>query len=150
VRTSFGTEVNRDGDSTFDTVLDRLPRTGPYLDLAAVMVVGKADLLRFEPPVDRWLDEPRAVPVDPARLQAESRDVYALLHRHAGRAWLRPFDSIRQCTLHVASATGGREEFGRYPRGVHALRVLEPLVSLLAMRGVIEVQHRSGAFGVGH
>lgn len=65
--------------------------------------------------------------------------MYALLERHAGKAWLRPFDTALHCTLHVASATGGRQEDSRYPRGVRAQRVLEPLLSLLAMHGIVEL-----------
>ncbi|MFC1402452.1 MULTISPECIES: hypothetical protein [Streptacidiphilus] len=137
-------EVKRDGDPAFDTVLDRLPRQGPYLDVPAAIVLGKADLLRFEPPVDRWLGRAVEAPLSRAAVQAESRDVYALLHRHAGRAWLRPFDAVRQCTLHVASATGGREDRGRYPRGVQPQRVLAPLVSLLAMHGLVQAPAQSG------
>ena len=137
-------EVKRDGDPAFDTVLDRLPRQGAFLDVPAAIVLGKADLLRFEPPVDRWLGRAVDAPLSRAAVQAESRDVYALLHRHAGRAWLRPFDAVRQCTLHVASATGGREDQGRYPRGVQPQRVLAPLVSLLAMHGLVQAPDRSG------
>lgn len=46
------------GDPAFQTVLDRLPRSGPYHGVAAAVVINKSDLLRFEPPVDRWLAEP--------------------------------------------------------------------------------------------
>lgn len=148
-RERWGLEVNRDGDLAFGTVLDRLPKSGPYLDVAATMVLGKADLLRFQPPVDRWLAEAPATTLDPARMREESRDVYGLLRRHAGQAWLRPFDAVRRCTLHVASATGGLEEHGRYPAGAGPRRVLEPLLSLLAMHGVIEVPGGAEAFALG-
>jgi hypothetical protein len=45
-------------------------------------------------------------------------------------------------TLHVASPTGGAKEEGeeksrKYPRGVTPLRVLRPLVAMLAMTGVL-------------
>ncbi|MFF5566426.1 hypothetical protein ACFY7Z_07695 [Streptomyces sp. NPDC012623] len=147
-RERWGLDVNRDGDLAFGTVLDRLPKNGPYLDVAAAVVLAKADLLRFRPPVDRWLSEPPppAGAIDPALLREESQDVYGLLRHHAGQAWLRPFDAIRQCTLHVASATGGQEDRGRYPAGVRPRRVLGPLLSLLAMRGVIEVRGGPGWF----
>ncbi|MER0483563.1 hypothetical protein ABR737_35405 [Streptomyces sp. Edi2] len=148
-RERWGLEVNRDGDLAFGTVLDRLPKNGPYLDVAAAMVLGKADLLRFQPPVDRWLGEPPPTSLDPAVMREESQDVYGLLRRHAGQAWLRPFDTIRRCTLHVASATGGQEEHGRYPVGAGPRRVLEPLLSLLAMHGLIEVTGGAEAFAVG-
>ncbi|MFD8781167.1 hypothetical protein [Kitasatospora sp. NPDC059599] len=139
IRTALDLHVSRDGDPAFATALDRIPRTGPYLTVPSAVVVAKADLLRSEPPVDRWLTEPGTVPLSRRRLYEESRDVYALLHRHAGKAWLRPFDTALHCTMHIASATGGRQEDSRYPRGVRAQRVLEPLISLLAMHGIIEL-----------
>ncbi|MFJ9415243.1 hypothetical protein ACIRPT_13880 [Streptomyces sp. NPDC101227] len=148
-RERWGLEVNRDGDLAFGTVLDRLPKNGPYLEVAAAMVLAKADLLRFQPPVDRWLNAAPPTALDPAVVRAESRDVYGLLRRHSGQAWLRPFDAIRRCTLHVASATGGQEDQGRYPAGARPRRVLEPLVSLLAMQGLIEVPGGAEAFAVG-
>uniref|UniRef100_A0AAU2VRF4 Serine/threonine protein kinase n=1 Tax=Streptomyces sp. NBC_00008 TaxID=2903610 RepID=A0AAU2VRF4_9ACTN len=148
-RQHLGLEVNRDGDLAFATVLDRLPKNGPYLDVAAAMVLGKADLLRFQPPVDRWLGEPAPTALDPGLSREESGDVYALLRRFAGQAWLRPFDTIRRCTLHVSSATGGQEAEGRYPAGSGPRRVLEPLLSLLAMHGLIEVPGGAEAFAVG-
>ncbi|MEW1718439.1 hypothetical protein [Streptomyces sp. NPDC093109] len=149
-RERWGLDVNRDGDLAFGTVLDRLPKNGPYLDVAAAVVLAKADLLRFRPPVDRWLSEPPppAGALDPALLREESQDVYGLLRHHAGQAWLRPFDAIRRCTLHVASATGGQEDGGRYPAGARPRRVLEPLLSLLAMRGVIEVHGGAESFAM--
>ncbi|WP_328510719.1 hypothetical protein OG981_39775 [Streptomyces mirabilis] len=148
-RERWGVEVNRDGDLAFGTVLDRLPKNGPYLDVAAAMVLGKADLLRFQPPVDRWLGRAPATSLDPERTREESRDVYGLLRQHAGPAWLRPFDAIRRCTLHVASATGGQEEQGRYPAGAGPRRVLEPLLALLALHGMVEVPGGAEAFAVG-
>ncbi|MFF5719830.1 hypothetical protein [Streptomyces buecherae] len=148
-RERWGLEVNRDGDQAFGTVLDRLPKSGPYLDVAGAVVLAKADLLRFQPPVGRWLDEVPRAPLDPALAYAESRDVYGLLRQHAGQAWLRPFDAIRRCTLHVASATGGQEAGGRYPAGASPRRVLEPLLSLLAMHGLIDVPGGADAYAVG-
>ncbi|GFH36543.1 hypothetical protein [Streptomyces pacificus] len=148
-RERWGLEVNRDGDLAFGTVLDRLPKNGAYLDVAAAMVLGKADLLRFHPPVDRWLAEPPATRLDPARTRRESRDVHGLLRQHAGQAWLRPFDTIRRCTLHVASATGGQEDHGRFPPGTRPRRVLEPLLSLFAMHGLLDVPGGPEALAVG-
>ncbi|WP_369030149.1 MULTISPECIES: hypothetical protein [Streptomyces] len=144
-----GVEVNRDGDLAFATVLDRLPKTGQYLEVAATMVLGKADLLRFQSPVDRWLARPTAASLDATLIREESQDVHAFLRRHAGQAWLRPFDAIRRCTLHVASATGGQEDQGRYPAGAAPRRVLEPLLSLLAMHGLIDVPGGPEAFARG-
>ncbi|WP_128435416.1 hypothetical protein [Streptomyces cyaneus] len=148
-RERWGVEVNRDGDLAFGTVLDRLPKNGGYLDVPAAMVLGKADLLRFQPPVDRWLSRPPATSLDPALIREESRDVYGLLRRHAGQAWLRPFDAIRRCTLHIASATGAQEDHGRYPAGAGPRRVLEPLVALLAMHGLVQVPGGAEALAVG-
>ncbi|MFE3637929.1 hypothetical protein [Streptomyces cellostaticus] len=149
VRERLGVEVNRDGDLAFGTVLDRLPKNGPYLDVPTAVVLGKADLLRFQPPVDRWLARPPATALDPAPVREESRDVYGLLRRYAGQAWLRPFDGIRRCTLHIASATGGQEAHGRYPAGAGPRRVLEPLLALLAMHGLIDVPGGAEALAVG-
>ncbi|OKJ14339.1 hypothetical protein AMK20_00400 [Streptomyces sp. TSRI0261] len=149
VRERWGTEVDRDGDAAFGTVLDRLPRKGTYLETPAAMVLGKSDLLRFQPPVDRWLGEGPPAAIGPDQFREESGDVYALLRQHAGQAWLRPFDAFRRCTLHIASATGGQESQGRYPAGTGPRRVLEPLVSLLAMHGIIEAPGGAASFGVG-
>ena len=148
-RERWGVEVNRDGDLAFGTVLDRLPKSGGHLDVPAAMVLGKADLLRFQPPVDRWLTRPPATSLDPALMREESRDVYGLLRRHAGQAWLRPFDAVRHCTLHIASATGGQEDQGRYPAGAAPRRVLEPLLALLAMHGLIQVPGGPEALATG-
>ncbi|MFE0462035.1 hypothetical protein ACFW1A_22585 [Kitasatospora sp. NPDC058965] len=138
VREETGVRLQPNGDVAFATVLNRLPREDGRLAVPGAVVLAKADLLRLEAPVDRWLGELPAAPLSAARLRAESRDVYALLHRHAGQAWLRPFDALARCTLHVASATGGRPLAGRFPRPVRAQRVLEPLLSLLAMHGMVE------------
>ncbi|MGW2520372.1 hypothetical protein ACWC09_25785 [Streptomyces sp. NPDC001617] len=125
-------------DPAFETVLDRLPRNGGYLDVPSALVVGKADLLRFEPPVDRWLaDDTSRTVFDPRLLQEESRDAYAFLCRHAAPGWLRPFDSALRCTLHFASSTGGSARDSRFPHGVRSRRVLGPLVSVLAMCGLL-------------
>ncbi len=148
-RQRVGSQVDRDGDAAFGTVLDRLPRKGPYLETPAAMVLGKSDLLRFQPPVDRWLGEGPPAALGPDHFLKESGDVYAFLRRYAGQAWLRPFDAFRRCTLHIASATGGQENQGRFPAGTGPRRVLEPLLSLLAMHGIIEAPGGAASFGVG-
>ncbi|CAL9392968.1 hypothetical protein [Streptomyces sp. enrichment culture] len=141
---------SRGGDPAFQTVLDRLPRTGgPYLGVAAAVVVNKSDLLRFEPPVDRWLGEPPPERVSAARFQAESRDAYAFLRAHSGPAWVRPFDSVLRCTLHFASATGSHDHLGTFPHGTRPLRVLEPLVSVLSMCGLLGGEAGDGPAAVG-
>lgn len=149
MRERLGSQVDRDGDVAFGTVLDRLPRTGPYLETPAAMVLGKSDLLRFQPPVDRWLGENPPAALGPDHFLEESGDVHALLRQYAGPAWLRPFDAFRRCTLHIASATGGQEKQGRFPAGTGPRRVLEPLLSLLAMHGIIEAPGGAASFGVG-
>ncbi|WP_079087022.1 hypothetical protein [Streptomyces silvensis] len=148
-RERWGVEVNPDGDLAFGTVLDRLPKDGGCLDVPTAVVLGKADLLRFQPPVDRWLSRPASSSLDPDAVRAESRDVYGLLRRHAGPAWLRPFETIRRCTLHIASATGSQEDRGRYPAGAGPRRVLEPLLALLAMHGLIPVPGDRDALALG-
>lgn len=110
----------------------------------AVIAVSKSDRLRYTPPADRWLfrgDEKR---LDARRIKQESRDAYAYLHQVGAGASLRPFESFSRCALHFVSASGGDplrvkpgslEEY--FPRGFRPRRVLEPLVSLLAMTGMI-------------
>ncbi|MEU1375043.1 hypothetical protein ABZ442_15435 [Streptomyces triculaminicus] len=139
----------RGGDPAFQTVLDRLPRTGPYHGVAAAVVVNKCDLLRFEPPVDRWLAEPPPARLSAARFREESRDTYAFLRHHAGPAWVRPFDSVLRCTLHFASATGSHDRQGSFVHGTTPRRVLEPLVSVLSMCGVLGHEGTDGPAAVG-
>ncbi|KWT60996.1 hypothetical protein ADL21_15985 [Streptomyces albus subsp. albus] len=125
------------GDRSFGTVLDRVGRDGPYVDAAAAIVVGKSDLIRFEPAVARWLTAPENARPSARALRAESRDVYAFLRHHGGPAWLKPFADCARCTLHFASATGGQEDAGGFPQGVRPRRVLTPLLSVFAMCGLL-------------
>ncbi|MEU2792007.1 hypothetical protein [Streptomyces sp. NPDC007100] len=125
------------GDRSFGTVLDRVPREGPYVEAAAAVVVGKSDLIRFEPAVARWLTAPESARPTARALRAESRDVYAFLRHHGGPAWLKPFSDCARCTLHFASATGGQEDAGGFPQGVRPRRVLSPLLSVFAMCGLL-------------
>jgi hypothetical protein len=147
MRGEFG--YSRGGDPAFQTVLDRLPRTGPYLEIAASVVINKCDLLRFEPPVDRWLAQPPAGRVSARRLREESRDAYAFLRHHGGPAWVRPFDNVLRCTMHFASATGSHDRHGSFVHGVRPRRVLEPLVSVLAMCGLLGDDGDDGPATVG-
>lgn len=146
-RRELGVSVEADGDPAFATVLDRLPMAGGRVRPHVSLVLGKADLVRFEPVVARWLNRPRSVPLDPRQVQEESRDVYAFLRAYAGPAWLRPFEKAADCTLHVASATGGQARNGRYPHGVRPRRALEPLLAILERCGVVEIG--SGGIGSG-
>jgi Double-GTPase 2 len=141
--------LTRGGDPAFRTVLDRLPRTGTYHGVAAAVVINKCDLLRFEPPADRWLAEPRPTRLSAARLREESRDAYAFLMHHAGPAWTLPFDSVLRCTLHFASATGSHDQDGSFVHGTSPRRVLEPLVSVLAMCGLFGTDGEGGDSGDG-
>ncbi|MCM2388844.1 hypothetical protein [Streptomyces albipurpureus] len=137
------------GDPAFQTVLDRLPRSGPYHGVAAAVVINKSDLLRFEPPVDRWLAEPPPARLSAGRFRAESRDAYAFLRHHCGAAWVQPFDGVLRCTLHFASATGSHGHKDSFPHGTRARRVLEPLVSVLSMCGVLGDAGGDGPGAVG-
>jgi Double-GTPase 2 len=124
-------------DRTFGTVLDRIERHGELLQVPSVIVINKSDLIRFEPPVDRWLDAPPIERLDPRAIEAESRDAFAFLHRHGATPWLRPYLECDRSTLHFASATGGEATDSRFRPDQHARRVLEPLVSLFAMCGLL-------------
>ncbi|MFF7248252.1 hypothetical protein ACFZBU_30575 [Embleya sp. NPDC008237] len=130
----------RRGDRTFAAVMDRLPRTAELLGQPVAVAVTKSDLIRFEPPVDAWLGShpPRPGRVDPARVAAESRDVYSFLYAHDAVAWLSPFEEFRRCTMHFVSATGARDRDGRFPGGIRPRRVLEPVVSILAMCDMLD------------
>jgi len=125
------------GDPTFGAVLDRLPRTGRFVTAPMAVVLTKADLVRFDSPVDRWLHRPLAVPLDPAEMEAEGRDVYAFVTKYGGGAWLRPVQESQRCTLHFASATGSAPRDGRYPAGAHSRRAVNPLLAVFAMCGLL-------------
>ncbi|MFW6641194.1 hypothetical protein ACOALZ_14270 [Nocardiopsis algeriensis] len=115
-------------------------------DKAAVLVLGKADQLRFEQPVDRWLRE-STLSLDPERLDAESRDVYAFIRRYGrGESYLRPWKEMGRSAIHVASATGSSrptEDAPVYARPVRPQRALQPFLTLMHMTGVLP--HRGKA-----
>jgi hypothetical protein len=137
-RRQLGIRENDLGDEAFASVLARVPRRDGYVRAASAIVLNKSDLVRFEPAVRRWLLRPP--PKVPTRdvLREESRDVYAFLRRHSSGAWLQPFTDCAQCTLHFVSATGSRERGSVFPSGVAPRRVLAPLLSILAMSGLLE------------
>ncbi|TDC18536.1 hypothetical protein E1265_25085 [Streptomyces sp. 8K308] len=137
-RRHVGIPENDLGDEAFASVLARVPRDGAYLRALAAVVVNKSDLVRFEPAVRRWLLRPPPEVLTRDALREESRDVYAFLRRHGSGAWLQPFTDSARCTLHFVSATGGRERGAVFPPGVAPRRVLAPLLSLLAMSGLLE------------
>ncbi|MFI6577947.1 hypothetical protein ACIBFB_19325 [Nocardiopsis sp. NPDC050513] len=123
-------------DAAFSAILNLVPNSR---DKAAVLVLSKADRFRFEPPVDRWL---RAGPpdADPARIEAETRDLYAFVTRFdEADGWLRPWAEFGRSAIHAVSATGGPDAPGQklFARPVRPQRVLSPFVTLMAMTGVI-------------
>lgn len=132
----------RRGNQALEMSLARL-RVVPHLErLPATIVVTKSDRLRYLPPVDRWLRRERdpLAPIDAGLLHRESRDVYGFLHHRQEHAALAPFSVFNRCTLHFASASGSEAALEKevFPRGFEPLRVLEPLVAILAMAGMIE------------
>jgi GTPase SAR1 family protein len=127
---------------SFDVALERMQALPGGLErLPAVVAMSKSDRLRYVPPADKWLRRGSERTVDPARIRAESRDVYAYLHQLGAGASLRPVNLFPRCTLHFVSASGGdavangSERY--FPRGVRPTRVLEPLVAILAMTDMI-------------
>ena len=145
-RSSVGYE-----DEAFRLSLARITAGNPdYALVPAVVAVTKADRLRFRPPADFWLRRGPETAVQASRIRAESRDVYAYLHESGARAALDPFEVFDRCVMHFVSASGGdvvvptettvspgELPAGTFPRGVRPHRVLEPLVSILAMAGVL-------------
>jgi hypothetical protein len=134
-------DVHGLGDDSFNTVLSVL-RSAQLLpdQVSAAIVLNKADMVRFEDPINIWLrsDSKR---LDAEEIIRESADVYAYLENRGAEAYTRPYSECAKATLHVASPTGGagppEGEGGKYPRGVTPHRVLRPLVALLAMTGVL-------------
>ncbi len=128
-------------DPTYGAVLDRIARrvgTDGLLDAHGIVVVTKADLLRFQAPADRWIRQlDYAVPQRRAQLLAESRDVYAYLYRQGRFQLLDPFAKCRHSSLHFVSATGSNSRGNRFPAGARPLRCLEPLISLLIISGIL-------------
>jgi hypothetical protein len=130
---------------TFDLSIERILSRPKDSDIPVSIALTKADRLRYVPPADRWLrqDDPSFAWRD---VRAESRDVYAYLHRSGATASLAPFESFSRCSLHFVSASGGDavkldvdQPAGVFPRGVRPLRVLDPLVALLVMTGFLRL-----------
>lgn len=129
-------------DETFSSVLNVVRKRTSSQPVSAAVVLNKADLLRFDEPVDRWLrsaDVPKGRGLDALEFLRESADVYAFLDRKNAGSMAEPFEVCQKATMHVASPTGGDKtgEGGVYPRGVTPRRVLRPLVAMLAMTGVL-------------
>ncbi|MGP4024037.1 hypothetical protein [Actinomadura sp. 3N407] len=120
------------GDPAFNTVLSLLRSSGRLPKVSAAIVLNKADLFKFDDPVAHWLSRDSA-DLDPAEVLNESADVFAYLHQRDAEAWTRPYQECERATLHVVSATGT----DAVERGVRPLRVLRPLVALMAMTGLL-------------
>jgi hypothetical protein len=136
-RDRIGIQERDLGDEAFAAVLSRVPRSHGYVMTPSAIVVNKSDLVRFEPAVASWLLNPPPTRRIRETLREESEEAYAFLRRHASRAWLRPFTDSGRCTLHFVSATGRHERGGAFPNGVTPRRVLAPLLSILAMNGLL-------------
>jgi hypothetical protein len=132
--------TSRAGDDTFTNVLTIVRAREDRDAVSAVIVLNKADKIRFEEPASRWLRS-EDLSVNPETFLRESADVYAYLERGAPGVLTEPYQVCRRATLHVASATGGSQEGedkgSKYPRGVTPARVLRPMIAMLAMTGVL-------------
>jgi hypothetical protein len=133
-------EDSKVGDDAFSNVLDVIGARPKPEPASAAIVLNKADKVRFEEPIARWLRAGDGT-LDPTEFLRESADVYAYLEQHRAAVLTKPYQACRKATLHVASPTGSAQEgvdkTSRYPRGVTPLRVLRPLVAMLAMTGVL-------------
>jgi hypothetical protein len=127
-------------DETFGNVLDVVRKRARRGPVSAAIILNKADTVRFDMPVYRWLRfEGGSGALDPVEFLRESADVYAYLDAHHALAMAEAYEVCDKATLHVASPTGGADtgDGGVYPRGVTPRRVLRPLAAMLAMTGVL-------------
>ena len=133
-------KASKIGDDTFSNVLNIVRDRVKPEPVSAAIVLSKADKARFEEPVARWLRSGNGT-IDPAEFLRESADVYSYLERRDADVLIEPYRVCQKATLHVASSTGGakdgEDKSSKYPRGVTPLRVLRPLVAMLAMTGVL-------------
>ena len=133
-------KASKAGDIAFSNVLNIVRGRAKQEPVSAAIVLNKADKARFEEPVARWLRSGNGT-MDPTEFLRESADVYSYLEKHGAAALTEPYQVCNRATLHVASPTGGAQEGedkgSKYPRGVTPLRVLRPLVAMLAMTGVL-------------
>jgi hypothetical protein len=153
------------GDRAFDVTLDRLrkARCAPgdhFIPIPSVTVVGKSDLLtrRGYDELRPWLPHGGQEDLDLHTVEAESRDLYAFLYSRGGGRWLGPAQECADSTLHLASATGGparllgsgSDAVASFPReSFRQQRVLRPLMSLLALTGVLDRSEITGPEHVG-
>jgi len=133
-------QASKAGDATFGNVLSIVRDRAKPESVSAAIVLNKADKARFEEPIARWLRSGDGT-MDPTEFLRESADVYAYLEEHGAAVLTAPYQACAKATLHVASPTGGakegEEKGSKYPRGVTPMRVLRPLVAMLAMTGVL-------------
>lgn len=131
----------RTDDPGFTAVLSHLAHVHPgrgreFLPIPAAMVVAKSDTLRVFKEVDQWLG--RKDDIELHTVERESEDAYAFLKSRGAESWLVPVQKCADSTLHFASATGVEAQDGEYPeKSFRRQRVLRPLLSLLAMKGVL-------------
>ncbi|MEV4246394.1 hypothetical protein AB0J63_23600 [Streptosporangium canum] len=120
--------------------IDRLRNTGrkALLPLPAALAVAKSDLLRWLPVVDGWLRADDDTELD--SVEEETEEAYVFLQSHDAESWLYPVVHCQDSTIHFVSASGvAKVDDAVFPeRGFGPRRVLRPLLSLLAMKGVIQ------------
>ncbi|WP_433256944.1 TRAFAC clade GTPase domain-containing protein [Streptosporangium sp. CA-135522] len=120
--------------------IDRLrnPRQKAMLPLPAALVVAKSDLLRWLPLVDGWLRADDDMDLD--TVEEETEEAYVFLQSHNAQSWLHPVVHCQDSTIHFVSASGvAKMDDTVFPeRGFGPRRVLRPLLSLLAMKGIIQ------------
>lgn len=121
----------------FNKVIGRLEDLDLLSKTPTCLVLNKSDRLRYLPPVDRWIRREDDAELDAAVMLEESRDVFGFLHQNEAHSSLAPFYRFPKCTLHFASATGSEPVERKFVRGVRPMRVLRPLLALLAMTGVL-------------
>lgn len=142
-RTSVERNSGTQGENrAFTLALERVQAVRTDAEAAAIpaaIALTKADRLRYVVPADKWLRRGAEVTLDASLIHAESRDAFAYLHQQGAAASLAPFKVFSRCTLHFVSASGGDVSVGKseFPRGVRPMRVIQPLVAILAMTGVI-------------
>jgi hypothetical protein len=135
---SLTTAFPGNSNESVQEAVSRIPATRRS-SLPAVVVLTKSDRLRYRYPVDRWI-RARGDSLSPQQVLAETRDVYAFLHSVSpGSAMLKMYNEFDRCTMHFVSATGGAvDDDKKYPAGIRSQRVMVPLLSLLAMTGMVD------------
>jgi hypothetical protein len=132
----------RGENRAFTLALERVRAVRAHAEVSripAAIALTKADRLRYVAPADKWLRRGAEVTLNASLMHAESRDAFAYLHQQGAAASLAPFEVFSRCTLHFVSASGGDVSVSKseFPRGVRPMRVIQPLVAILAMAGVI-------------